>query len=70
LNKLTGEQLTVATLLFLARGVMNYSVTAEELETNLTSTYDLISETGLSEEQKENIDKIVARANSLAKFGE
>ncbi len=49
---------------------MNYMVMAEELEFNLTSTFDLISKNGLTDEQLENINKIVKRAESLLKNGE
>jgi hypothetical protein len=45
-------------------------VTAEELEFNLTSVFDLISKSGLTDEQLENINKIIKRAESLLKNGE
>ena len=68
--KIADKQLLAANLLLLARGFMNYMVTAEELESNLTSTFDLISKSGLTDEQLENINKIVKRAESLSKNGE
>lgn len=69
-NFLTKDRILAVTLLSLARGFMNYKVGEEEMETILTDCYDLISKNGLTEDQKSVVNKMLNRAESLAKRGE